>query len=164
MDAYGNLTSQDEFSGGRRIRIISYLGEDLAIGSDGREVNLFDGIPGVTGGVALHHLSSGDPDRTTFVAETEGPGFALGRAVDPRVRLSWGEYRQSLVVASSASIDILMGSVFTVQFVDGVWFNLRTVDGSMVVDCAGSGTDEGQPLLGWDANGGDNQKWRAQAV
>jgi|GEM_PF-1146385 len=165
MDAYGNLTTQAEFSGGRHIRLISYLGQDCAIGATGTIEPGVMGIPMlVSPQVGLHHLSAGDPQRTVFIANACPGGFTLSRAADPRQQLAWGGERQSLTLANAEVSGIAVQPVFIVEFVDGVWFNLRTQDGSLVVDCAGGDTNEGQPLLAWEGNGGDNQKWRAEMV
>ena len=63
MDAYGNLTEVSEFAGGRRIRLISYLDEDVAMGairrSDEAEINYRLGV---------RHVSTDDPADSLFAA------------------------------------------------------------------------------------------------
>jgi hypothetical protein len=165
MDAYGNLTTQAEFADGRHIRFISYLSQDCAIAATGQITTAFLGIPMLESPqVSLHHLSAGDVERTVFVANACPGGFALARAADARQQLSWAGHQQSLTLVDTMINSLVAQPTFIVEFVDGVWFNLRNADGSLVVDCAGSGTDEGQPLLAWEGNGGDNQKWRAEVV
>ncbi|GAA0635227.1 RICIN domain-containing protein [Brevundimonas lenta] len=165
MDACNNLTSQDEFANGRRIRFISYLGQGLVIGASGQVVSGPIGIPCMESpSVALSHLSNGNAGNSIFSAQATDGGFTLSRGGDSRQQLSWSAYREPLTLFCNEVTVIAADPVFTVTFVDGCWFTLNNADGSMVVDVAGSGTDEGQPLLGWDPNGGDNQKWRAEVA
>jgi hypothetical protein len=163
MDAYGNLTSQDEFSGGRRIRLISYLGPDIALGVTAADITGPLGIPMVEATVGVHHLSTGDPARTVLIANAVSGGFSLAPGEAPDTFLIAGD---TVGVAAPNSLAIQAGGppVFTVQFVDGCWFTLGPQGEGDVFDIPASVTTEGTNVLCFPLNGGQNQTWRAEVV
>lgn len=160
MDANGNLTSQDEFSGGRRIRLISYLGPDIALGVTAADVTVL-GIPMVEATVGVHHLSTGDPARTLLIANAVNGGFSLSPSEAPDNFLIAGD---TVGVAAPDSLVIKAGGppVFTVQFVQGCWFTLGPQGEGDVFDIPASVTTEGTNILCFPLNGGENQTWRAE--
>lgn len=160
MDAYGNLTSQDEFSGGRKIRLISYLGPDIALGVTAADVTVL-GLPIVEGTVGVHHLSAGDPAQTLLIVNAVSGGFSLSPSEAPDTFLVAGD---TVKVAAPDSIIIQAGGppVFTVQFVDGCWFTLGPKGEGDVFDIPASVTTEGTNILCFPLNGGQNQTWRAE--
>lgn len=169
MDAYGNLTSQDEFSNGRRIRLISYLGPDLALGAPAQMVNDPLNVPCVEGSVSLHHLSAGDPAETVLIANAVSGGFSLSPSGAPAAFLvaqdplppTWAAQPITLMAPEVANEE---GGppAFAIQFVEGCWFTIGQA--GMVFDVCESGSAEGTQILGFGLNGGQNQIWRAEVV
>ncbi|HEY1753149.1 MAG TPA: hypothetical protein VGG29_17970 [Caulobacteraceae bacterium] len=167
MDANGNLTDLSEFDGSRRIRLVSYMDENLAVG----------GFGGGLGGwykLGIHHLSAGNPDQTLFLANGAGPGaFSLAWVAAPGNYVSWeGQGSDGALLLEPLAAnndphpvgqdgDRIPLPQFTVDFVDGPWFALNDTRKDNVFDCSGSGQDEGNPIIPYHWNGGDNQRWRA---
>lgn len=161
MDAFGNLTEEWEFSGDRRLRLISYLDPDVSIGvfpPDGR--------------LCVHRISGASPEISIFTARpwqsrgVMGAGFCLvsyrsktaldGWRTLPQSDQAWVyEWTPSLINPDSTPDELI------VKFVDGCWFQLKNPRQRLVVDCGSSDISEGNPILFWEENGGDNQKWRA---
>lgn len=161
MDAYGNLTEISEFSGGRRIRLISYLNEDVAIG----------GSMGTMGWYALsvHNVSTGDPEQSIFVVHAADRGmFTLDWGAQHGNWMSWeGDASNTLQLeplSDNLAGDRVNPPEFTVDFVNGCWFALNDPKRYYVVDCSGSGTNAGNPITFWRWNGGNNQIWRAATI
>lgn len=171
MDAYGNLTSQDEFANGRRIRLISYLGPDLALGAPAQMVNGPLNVPCVEGSVSLHHLSAGDPAETVLIANAVSGGFSLSPSGAPTAFLvatdplppTWSAQPISLMAPEVADEE---GGppAFAVQFVESCWFTIGPPGTGMVFDVREGATDEGTQVSGFTLNGGQNQIWRAEVV
>lgn len=166
MDAYGNLTDISEFNNSRAIRLVSYMNEDLAIG----------GFGGGLGGwykLGIHHLSAGNDNQTIFLANGAGRGFfSLAWVGGPGNYVSWeGQADSTLLMEPlwrnndphpvGQDGDRIPLPMFTVDFVDGPWFALNDLRKDHVFDCSRSGQDEGNPIIPFRWNGGDNQKWRA---
>jgi hypothetical protein len=166
MDPYGNLTTAAELAGGRRIRLISYLDPDVAIGcfdsSDG------DGWPRL----GVHRLSSGDPGRTIFQSGrlphfTEGDFYLIWPDEAGCVVSMEGDSDGCLTcipITGGDDGDPPNYPAFMVDFVNGCWFALNDPLGVQVVDVRESGTDEQTPVIAFRWNGGPNQIWRAQDV
>jgi len=162
MDAYGNLTTAAEFLTGRRVRLISYLDPDVAmgvtgVGDDGWSI------------VGVHRLSNGSPNETVFIAGTpEGNKsgmFYLAWASDTTQALSMeGDSSGQLnlePISPSIDGDPTYYPLFQAQWQNGPWFVLSAFGSSDVVDISESGTGEGNPIISFQANGGGNQTWRA---
>lgn len=164
MDAYGNLTSDDEFLTGRRIRLISYLDPDVALGVIGNENGWSD--------AGVHRLSNGSTDETIFIAGVaEGSKsrmFYLAWVSDPYQALSMeGNAAGGLrlvPISPSDDGDPTYYPEFQAQWQNGCWFVLSAFGTSQVVDICKSGTAEKTPVIAFQANGGANQTWRAQDV
>jgi hypothetical protein len=161
MDADGNLTDVSEFSGGRRIRLISMLDEDVAIG-------VFPGSDGWNA-LGVHRISSGNPEQSIFVATAVGDIglFNLAWDVQPSDYMSWegdGSGRLQVIPIGPDAGDPVQAPLFTVTFVDGCWFCLENYAKSIVVDCSHSCTDENNPIIAHDWKDSDNEKWRAATV
>ncbi|HEY0601055.1 hypothetical protein [Brevundimonas sp.] len=166
MDPYGNLTTSAELAGGRRIRLISYLDPDVALGC-------FDSSDGAGWPrLGVHRLSSGDPDRTVFQTGRQ-PHFSEGDFY-----MIWTD-EAGCVVSMEGDSDGCLTCIpitggddgdppdypgFTADFVNGCWFALNDSLGIQVVDISESGTGEQNPVIAFKWNGGPNQIWRAQDV
>jgi hypothetical protein len=155
MDAYGNLTEASEFSSSLEIRIISYLGEEFAIG-----VTAYNET-------AITDFTQGDPNNSIFCGIPAGNGpsdqFWLQWMSQPYYYVYSGETDGPLYLNNiSNDIEGLppTPTTFSVNFVDGCWFTL-VINSDAVVDCSESDTSEGNPVINFAPNGGDNQKWRA---
>jgi hypothetical protein len=159
-DAYGNLISQADFAGRVRVRLHSYLdSENLVLGL---QLN----------GAYIHNLTNGPaPDATIFTCEQIDGGFVLSQQeaeFGGPLMLWWGpgalytpeELLRSDTVTSSEPDQ----RIFTVDFVNGCWFALNNFDHSYVADVKQSVTTEGNDVIPFHWNGGDNQIWRAQIV
>ncbi|WP_291836724.1 hypothetical protein [Brevundimonas sp.] len=165
MDAYGNLTTDDEFLTGRRIRLISYLDPDVAMGVTG------DTDTGWSG-VGVHRLSNGSPNETIFIAGVAAGSksrmFYLAWGSDPNQALSMeGDSTGRLTlepISQSIDGDPTYYPEFQAQWQNGPWFVLSAFGSSQVVDISESGTGENNPIIAFQANGGGNQTWRAQDV
>ena len=159
MDANGNLTDLSEFVSFRNIRLISALGDDIALGTSPLEDGIFY--------AGVRHISAGSPEESVFVTETgswAGLTFQLGRPDGRAYYLEQQGTHERLRVAFhgwDGPYPPQMPPEFTADFFDGCWFALNNHDRTAVVDIAGSSTDEGTPIVMWPWNGGDNQKWRA---
>jgi hypothetical protein len=159
-DAYGNLLGIEDFTPGLRIRLVSYLGPDVTMGLGG---------PGGDR-ACVHRLSDGGSDQGVFQVEVPEPGFfqLLVSSFDPFTQyLQW----QGNTLDDGNLIDLYFWdpgdplSWFAVDMLDGgCWFALNNSTREAVADVNGSQTFEGAPITGWDWNGGDNQRWRAQIV
>jgi hypothetical protein len=173
MDAHGNLTDLSEFANGRRLRLISYMDPDIALGLHAARPSGGSGFIGEIGALALEafigvrRLSLGDDGATVLVAQAaQGDTFTLGWGADPGCLLMWGGGGFSLSNDRSPLDDAAgsAGAEFTVDFVDGCWFALNNPNRDRVVDIEGARTDERTPIIPWSWNGGANQIWRAEAV
>ena len=174
MDPYGNLTSLSEFSNGRRLRLISYMDPDIAFGLHAsRPQGGGATFPGeiadlsIAFFIGVQRLSSGGPDSSVLRAEASaGDTFTLGWDADPGCLLCWGGDAFELSNDKSVLDDASQSPAarFTVDFVDGCWFALNNPDRDRVVDVSRFGTAERTPIIPFGWNGGDNQKWRAEAV
>lgn len=177
MDAYGNLTELSEFSNNRRIRLISYMDPDLAMGVHAtlNEQPPNDPIPLVQPKYAtrfgLRRVSGNEADATVFVAGLAETGdmFNLAWARDLNCVVEWGEDDGVLGLRDNYAPFMIMsdnGSTahFTVDFVDGCWFALNIPDRSRVVDVYEERTDDLTSLILYPWHGGANQIWRAEAV
>lgn len=163
MDAYGNLTSIDEFLG-RSIRLISYLDPDVALG-------VFPPDADSNGAhcVRVHRLSSWDPNRTALMAYAAGPtAFSLSPTDDLSQYLTWETGANGLMLLQPmpdpGNGEIVFAPPFEVDFVQDCWFALNNFDHSQVVDISESGTAESNPIISFPWNGGANQIWRALAL
>lgn len=164
MDAYGNLTDISEFSGNRLVRLISYMDEDIAIGGFSDSQGNYS--------LGVHRLSAGNPEQSVFVADSGQLGvlnnFALQWSPAPGVFMMWGGDDATLLqletFSDAGGWRPNSPSVLTVDFRDGCWFALNNLLKNRVVDCSGSGTGEGNPIIGFPWNGGSNQIWRAATV
>jgi hypothetical protein len=157
MDAAGNITDASEF-GNRRFRLISYLDPDAAVGVIGGE-DVYT--------CRVHRLSSGNPILTIFRGVfTVNPPWFVG------LRFAWDRVPSYTIdAAPDGSATVLKTSPIssmwvTPLFVNGPWFLLadRLIipgEGYRVLDCSESDTSESNPILWWERNDGDNQKWRA---
>lgn len=164
MDAYGNLTSIDEFSGNKRIRLISYLDPDVALG-------VFPPTPDSSGWsvAAVHRLSAGSGGQTLMRVNALGrSAFSLAWDGDTSQYLSWeGTASDQLVLEQLTQPqdgDHIAPPEFAVDFVEQCWFALNDPYHGAVVDISESGTGEGNPVISFSWNGGANQIWRAQWV
>ncbi len=161
-DAFGNLLGIQDFTLYRQIRLHSYLDPDVVLACP------------LGGRVYVHHLSKGQaPEQTILVIQPlRNNSFCLtvGKYGPP---LIWVSYNAGLkyggvnivprvgnaVVSSPDEI------IFTVDMLDGsCWFALNNHDRTRVADVSKSDTTEGNPIIGFEWNGGDNQRWRAQIV
>lgn len=173
MDAHGNLTSLSEFSNGRRLRLISYMDPDIALGlhaarftsSDSSFIGEVETLA-LESFVGVRRLSLGDDGATVLVAQgAAGDTFTLGWAADPGCLLVWGgQFTLSNDRVALAATADDPATHFTVDFVDGCWFALNTPDRDRVADIEGGRTDERTPIIAFSWNGGSNQIWRAEAV
>lgn len=151
-DQFGNLNSLADFTTGRRIRFISYLGPDLALACKSTVAY-------------IHHLSV-NGDFTVFTITKTSEGFGLNNHAD----LGWwsnddGRGHSGVYVGyPNHMVTQPYDYGFTVDFVNGVWFALNNHDHTRVVDVKESDTTEGNQVIGFEWNGGDNQIWRAQLV
>lgn len=163
MDAYGNLTSVDEFFGAT-IRLISYLDPDVALGvfppdSDSLGAHC----------VRVYRLSSGDPSRTRLTAYSASPiAFSLSPSDDLSQYLTWQTGANGLMLfqpmPDPGNGDLVFAPPFKVDFVQDCWFALNNFDRDSVVDISESGTAEGNAIISFPWNGGANQIWRAQTA
>lgn len=177
MDAYGNLTTQDEFSDGHRIRLVSYLDPDISLG-------LHASRPGQQNARDLMAYSVGVgwsdyEDTTTLLASSAGRPvvegqeqfFNLSWADDPWLQdhpdspkssLKWmdGQFEMT----NAAHYDGTAETGFCVDFVEGCWFALNNVFRNRVVDIRESRRDRNTPIISFPWNGGHNQIWRAQKI
>lgn len=184
MDAYGNLTDVSEFSDGRRIRLISRLDPDVALGlhafwpprPTGGGSGFIDALarvvaPPLNASVSVHRLSIGDNATAVLRADAIDGGFSLSWADQPGCFLYWTDGQFGLfddrsgggligAIAGPQSYD----KTFTIDWVDGCWFALNNHDHSRVADVRGGSSDERTQIVSFGWNGGDNQIWRAQAV
>ncbi|MGH8082683.1 MAG: hypothetical protein ACREP7_19055 [Lysobacter sp.] len=163
MDAYGNLTSVEEFFGAN-VRLISYLDPDVALG-------VFPPDADSAGAhcVRVHRLSSGDPDRTALMTYSVSPiAFSLSPANDLSQYLTWETGANGLMLLQPmpdpGNGDVVSGPAFKVDFVQDCWFALNDFNRDSVVDISESGTAELNPIISFPWNGGANQIWRAQAL
>jgi hypothetical protein len=155
MDADGNLTQEDEFYGAR-FRLISYLDSDVAVGVFGTAGSYTLGV---------HRLSSGDPARTIF----RGVQFEVQFL--PYLSIAWDrDPNYSFFCGAGNAVATLApppaGSRVGLGWQAGPWFVLAsstdgTWENSYVLDCSESDTSEGNPILWWGLNNGNNQMWRA---
>jgi len=169
MDANGNITAQTEMFG-RRFRLISYLDPDVAVGVQGTADT------GYTCGVV--RMSSGlDPANTIFT------GFPVPPASGTWTYLSivW-DRDQTYALGSNGTNAILTklkkntfaGSPLQCYTVTSPWFVLALMPDppppvvpqytNLLLDCSESNTSQGNPILWFTRNGGDNQTWRATTV
>jgi hypothetical protein len=160
-DSNGNLLGIEDFTPGLRIRLVSYLDPDVVMACGGP-----------TGDRAcVHRLSNGSGgDAGVFQVGVPEPGFfqLLVSNFDPFTEyLQW----QQNTLDDATLIGLYDWdpanplSWFAVDMLDGgVWFALNNSTREAVADVNGSQTFEGAPVTGWDWNGGDNQRWRAQIV
>ena len=133
MDAYGNLTTDDEFLTGRRIRLISYLDPDVAMGVTG------DTDTGWSG-VGVHRLSNGSPNETIFIAGVAAGSksrmFYLAWGSDPNQALSMeGDSTGRLTlepISQSIDGDPTYYPEFQAQWQNGPWFVLSAFGSSQV--------------------------------
>lgn len=177
MDAYGNLTQLSEFSNNRRIRLISYMDPDIAMGVHATlnpppviESPIPFVRPKFLTQFGVQRLSLGDPESSVFVAAMmpDTPElFSLGWAGDLDCVLEWGggtlgirdNYAPFMVMSDGGQT-----CQFTVDFVDGCWFALNLPDRSQVVDIYEDRTEDRTPIILYPWHGGANQIWRAEAV
>lgn len=183
MDQYGNLTDVSEFANGRRIRLISRLDQEVALGLHSFWPAPATGGSGVIGAlirsvapplnssVSVHRLSLGSNDTAVLRADAVDGGFTLSWADQPGCFLYWtdGQFglfddRPQPSLLSSVMGDQSYDKTFTIDWVDGCWFALNNHDHSRVADVRGASSDERTPIVSFGWNGGDNQIWRAQAV
>lgn len=162
MDAYGNLDSIGEFSGNKRIRLISYLDPDVALG-------VFPPTPDSSGWsvAGVHRLSAGSPGQTVMRVNALGPGrFSLAWDADTSQYLSWEGATSGQLILEQLSQpqdgDRVDPPEFALDFVELCWFALNDPYHGAVVDVSESGTGEGNPVISFSWNGGANQLWRAQ--
>jgi len=171
MDLYGNLTELSEFDGNRQIRLVSYLDPGVAIGVTGQEQV-----------ITICDIANDDVTRTMWRAQGGGAGFTL-----ESVQYPGGFLDQNLFVGGNNAPPMALRYAayhndpdqfwapmlsYSVTFVDSCWFTLSflVVDDYMaaeagyVFDCSESDTTEGNPILLFPPNGGDNQKWRATII
>ncbi|RZJ47129.1 MAG: hypothetical protein EON87_01990 [Brevundimonas sp.] len=182
MDASGNLTDVSEFSNGRRIRLISRLSSDVALGLHafwpaptggsgfiGELSRLV--APALNSSVSAHRLSLGGNETTVLRADAIDGGFTLSWADQPGCFLYWTDGQFGLFDdrAGTGLVASIVGAqtydkTFTIDWVDGCWFALNNHDHSRVADVRGGSSDERTQIVSFGWNGGDNQIWRAQAV
>lgn len=167
MDVHGNLTDQSEFEAGRypagrRVRFVSWLGEDFAIGLTGDD------------GLGIYRVSANPPERTIFEVFAVSGGFGIGsvgardkyvvsRGDRAQLRINYWVPTVSRGDPFSTDPELQIEG-FKVDFVEDCWFALNNRARDHVFDCAASVTDDGNPILLWPWNGGDNQRWRAATV
>lgn len=165
-DASGNLLGIDDFTNGRQVRFYSYLDPDVVMALTPENPH-----------TCVHHLSSGAVPRQTVFTIHKAPGrpqdrFELSVAFEPGwdVQLAWlawddgsdsGTWLTNATGVPNQGPDM---NVFTIDVVDGCWFALNNSDHTRVADVSGSGTFEGNEIIGFPWNGGPNQRWRAEIV
>ncbi|RDZ25970.1 hypothetical protein [Lysobacter silvisoli] len=162
MDAYGNLTSVEEFFN-NRVRFVSYLDPDVAMGYFPPDAD--------TNGAhcaRVHRLSAGNPNQTVWTSSPASPeSFSL--SPDWAQYLTWqcgaGGVLLTQPMADPGDGSLVFAPAFKVDFLQGdCWFALNDFDRDQVVDISESGTAEGNAIIAFPWNGGANQIWRAQAV
>lgn len=175
MDAYGNLTTQDELCAGHRVQLVSYL-DEIYLGlhaSRPSQLNARDLMAYSVGvgwddndAITLLASSAGHP-----VVEGQEEFFTLSWADDPWLQdhpgspkscLAWTDDRFELT--NAAHYDGTGQTGFCVDFVDGCWFALNNVFRNRVVDIRESKRDRNTPIISFPWNGGHNQIWRAQKI
>ena len=166
MDAYGNLTNIDEFLVNRQIRLVSYLDPDCALGLQ------FDGEGGAS--AVVSRISTDSPGNSIFIAidatEEGGAGnFVLEWAGQYQGQGSYylcsDDAHQQLYTNALPVLGpgLTQPNQFLLNFVDGCWFNLE-LGSNLVVDVSESDTSQGNAIVSWESNGGQNQMWRAATM
>ena len=149
---------------GARVRFISYLDIDVALGVN-TPADKWTAPP-----TAVKRLSEGNrTDRTIFVIEVADNGaFRLRWAADQGQYLAWqAPYKQLWLIDKATALHprYCETSLFTVDAVkDGNWFALNNAQHTHVVDIDHGSTASGTAVFSWRWNGGDNQVWRSEAA
>lgn len=168
MDAYGNLTSISEFTDGRAFRLMSYLDGDVAIGAVRAEEDDTFRIYNCS----VHRMSAGNNVPVTFQFRnvkvvSSYVFFYISLVADPDYWMSYGDggfysgKTLGLRLAKGNAQFLWAPALLTVTFVQDCWFTLQTDSVVLAVDCSESQTNEGNPILWFEPNGGQNQIWRA---
>ena len=117
--------------------------------------------------LVLRHLAKAKDDTTMFfVDSTDSAGIRLYWAKDRAMLVVRGNVTQQCFVSKGSRMHNRESSIFVVQAAKAdPWFNLIAWDRLLfAIDVAAGRTDDGNRVLLWDRNGGDNQIWRIDPV
>lgn len=165
MDAYGNLTTREDFSDGVIVRFVSRMDANVVIGYSGLQVDGNGNVMDTMTVFAQHLPVDPQADNTRFVIRPTGDGvtFRLDLCDGPEGWQVWGmeyeDYTEPLKVLPQNA-----GTAFRVDFVQDCWFALNFADGSQVADIKECNPAQWTPIIMFPWNGGDNQIWRAEVA
>lgn len=106
-------------------------------------------------------------DRTTMwsVYYRNETQFQLRWAESPNLYLGWNMSNDALRLTADEYAINGLRTIFTIDDLDpSPWFALNNFEKSRVVDVRRSEMYDGNHILSFPWNGGDNQKWRAEVI
>ena len=167
-----NLLKDSDFLNGTMVRFVSYIDPDIVLGLTAPRVQTYNNYL-TNRGVGVRHRSKlgNSNEGVWMIASDQGtglpaseciPGFQIVSNAQSNLYLTNIENNLYTALSDVQPPDVNCGFWFVDWVKDGTWFALNNKDHSRVFDISRSDTTEGNDVILFPWNGGDNQVWRAE--